>query len=144
MIIFALQIYKGDGLIPHNTVDPHDELSADGTAVSPDNKAKLKSSSSASSSSSNPDELENGVRPTHKAKHVNDVEGEAKVRLPKEVLAPFHDEKLLEDLGKRESDQSKQLHGFFATLALCHTVLAAVDEDGTIEYKAQSPDEAAL
>ena len=35
--------------------------------------------------------------------------------------------------------------GFFSVLALCHTVLASVDpETGHVEYKAQSPDEAAL
>jgi len=36
------------------------------------------------------------------------------------------------------------LHGFFAVLGLCHTALAAEPEPGVIEYKAQSPDEAAL
>ena len=38
-----------------------------------------------------------------------------------------------------------QQNGFWTTLALCHTVLTSVDpETDSIEYKAQSPDEAAL
>ncbi|KAI3600431.1 phospholipid-translocating atpase [Moniliophthora roreri] len=37
------------------------------------------------------------------------------------------------------------LHGFFSVLSLCHTALASVNSTtGVIEYKAQSPDEAAL
>ena len=64
--------------------------------------------------------------------------------MPKEVLVPFHDAKLDKDLQNQDSEQSRILHGFFAVLGLCHTVLAAEPEPGVIEYKAQSPDEAAL
>lgn len=67
-----------------------------------------------------------------------------KTVLPKEVLAPFHDPELLADLNNTETEQSRLLHGFFAVLGLCHTALAAEIEPGLIEYKAQSPDEAAL
>lgn len=67
-----------------------------------------------------------------------------KVALPKEVLAPFHDKTLNEDLQLHDTEQSRILHGFFAVLGLCHTVLAAEQQPGVIEYKAQSPDEAAL
>ncbi|KAF8801609.1 phospholipid-translocating P-type ATPase [Phlegmacium glaucopus] len=43
------------------------------------------------------------------------------------------------------SDSSKTLIGFFTVLSLCHSVLAAKDPvTGRVEYKAQSPDEAAL
>ena len=69
---------------------------------------------------------------------------EVKVALPKEVLLPFHDSTLEKDLEDQDSEQSRILHGFFAVLGLCHTVLAAEPEPGVIEYKAQSPDEAAL
>ncbi|ORX36159.1 putative phospholipid-translocating ATPase [Kockovaella imperatae] len=69
---------------------------------------------------------------------------EIKVALPKEVLQPFHDAELEKDLADHDSEQSRILHGFFAVLGLCHTVLAAEPEPGVIEYKAQSPDEAAL
>jgi len=43
------------------------------------------------------------------------------------------------------SDFSKTLIGFFTVLSLCHSVFAAKDPvTGKVEYKAQSPDEAAL
>lgn len=39
----------------------------------------------------------------------------------------------------------RNLNGFFSVLGLCHTVLTGTDPDtGAIQYKAQSPDEAAL
>ncbi|KAG5337166.1 hypothetical protein C0989_010433 [Termitomyces sp. Mn162] len=41
--------------------------------------------------------------------------------------------------------RARTLNGFFTVLALCHTVLTGTDpETGALEYKAQSPDEAAL
>ncbi|XP_076443578.1 phospholipid-transporting ATPase ID-like [Babylonia areolata] len=52
----------------------------------------------------------------------------------------FYDEELLKVV--RSGDQYS--HGFFLTLALCHTVMSQTLEDGTLEYQAQSPDEAAL
>ena len=43
------------------------------------------------------------------------------------------------------SDFSTTLIGFFTVLSLCHSVIAAKDPvTGKVEYKAQSPDEAAL
>ncbi|KAF7301327.1 Phospholipid-transporting ATPase [Mycena indigotica] len=40
---------------------------------------------------------------------------------------------------------ARSLNGFFKVLGLCHTVLTGEDPDtGALEYKAQSPDEAAL
>ncbi|KXN91421.1 Phospholipid-transporting ATPase DNF1 [Leucoagaricus sp. SymC.cos] len=65
----------------------------------------------------------------------------------------FHDAELARDIqqavyAEPESDNAahaRNLNGFFTVLALCHTVLTSVDpETGAIEYKAQSPDEAAL
>ncbi|KAG7093060.1 hypothetical protein E1B28_009352 [Marasmius oreades] len=65
----------------------------------------------------------------------------------------FHDSDLTADIEAayaEEPDSSiashaRNLNGFFSVLALCHTVLASVDsETGAIQYKAQSPDEAAL
>ncbi|XP_076466035.1 phospholipid-transporting ATPase ID-like [Babylonia areolata] len=52
----------------------------------------------------------------------------------------FYDQKLLEVV--RTGDP--HCHTFFTLLALCHTVMPEVHEDGTLEYQAQSPDEAAL
>ncbi|KAG8905995.1 hypothetical protein FRB99_007852 [Tulasnella sp. 403] len=58
----------------------------------------------------------------------------------------FVDSALQADLhGGASPEHSRSLNGFFATLALCHTVIASTDpETGMITYKAQSPDEAAL
>jgi phospholipid-translocating ATPase len=36
------------------------------------------------------------------------------------------------------------MNAFLTTLALCHTVIATTDDNGALQYKAQSPDEAAL
>lgn len=48
------------------------------------------------------------------------------------------------DLGSQNHDRDR--HGnYWTTLALCHTVLAGIDpKTGMLDYKAQSPDEAAL
>ncbi|KAL4247497.1 Phospholipid-transporting ATPase [Abortiporus biennis] len=68
-------------------------------------------------------------------------------------LPHFKDSDLRADLvaakaAYESSDSSpfaKPLNGFWSALALCHTVLTSVDpETDAIEYKAQSPDEAAL
>ncbi|WVQ68754.1 uncharacterized protein L199_006963 [Kwoniella botswanensis] len=116
------RIYTGDGKPPsHPTLthihsDPHQVQKA------------------SSGSSDSEDTAQNG-----------DEKGDdIKVALPKEVLAPFHDDELDKDLAAHDTEQSRILHGFFAVLGLCHTVLAAEPEPGVIEYKAQSPDEAAL
>lgn len=69
------------------------------------------------------------------------------------VTVHFHDGELTRDIfsavhadqDSTNADHARQLNGFFSVLALCHTVLTSVDkETGNIEYKAQSPDEAAL
>src|SRR6267154_206011 len=75
------------------------------------------------------------------------------IKLSSGVLKHFRDEQLSQDLvraveaepGCENAAQARSLNGFFSVLALCHTVLTAVDlTTGAIEYKAQSPDEAAL
>ncbi|KAG2742365.1 phospholipid-translocating P-type ATPase [Suillus brevipes Sb2] len=75
------------------------------------------------------------------------------VKLSSGVLKHFRDERLSQDLARaveaepdsENAAQARSLNGFFSVLALCHTVLTAVDPaTGAIEYKAQSPDEAAL
>ncbi|KAH9460825.1 hypothetical protein MJO29_009800 [Puccinia striiformis f. sp. tritici] len=60
------------------------------------------------------------------------------------AVKPFKDSVLMKDLAEVDSDQARSLYGFFACLALCHTVLVSEDDDGSIKYKAQSPDEQAL
>ncbi|KDR73714.1 hypothetical protein GALMADRAFT_71945 [Galerina marginata CBS 339.88] len=65
----------------------------------------------------------------------------------------FTDSRLLEDIREASkggahvnpSSHNAKLNDFFLVLSLCHTVMAAADaETGSINYKAQSPDEAAL
>ncbi|TFK36361.1 hypothetical protein BDQ12DRAFT_686784 [Crucibulum laeve] len=69
------------------------------------------------------------------------------------VTVHFRDEELSRDLQEAvnadeesgNTAHARQLNGFFTVLALCHTVLTSVDpHTHAIEYKAQSPDEAAL
>ncbi|CAG8530283.1 11561_t:CDS:10 [Diversispora eburnea] len=58
----------------------------------------------------------------------------------------FIDSKLYQDL-KADDQQSKAIQDFFSALALCHTVLVEHPDENNpyrIDYKAQSPDEAAL
>ncbi|KAH7907450.1 hypothetical protein BJ138DRAFT_1160138 [Hygrophoropsis aurantiaca] len=60
----------------------------------------------------------------------------------------FVSPKLAEDLSDRSSEQFTHLCAFFRALALCHSVLADKPEPKEqpyqLEYKAESPDEAAL
>ena len=78
-----------------------------------------------------------------------DVELQKKVSLRGDK---FQDPNLLYDIEKatdsNNSDpavQNSSLINFFTVLSLCHTVLAGIDpETGVVQYKAQSPDEAAL
>jgi len=76
-------------------------------------------------------------------------------KLSSGVLKHFRvrDERLSQDLARpveaepdsENATQARSLNGFFSVLALGHTGLTAVDPaTGAIEYKAQSPDEAAL
>jgi phospholipid-translocating ATPase len=75
------------------------------------------------------------------------------VKLSKGVLGRFHDATLAVDIEEatradptsENASHARSINGFFTVLSLCHTVLADVEpETGVIEYKAQSPDEAAL
>lgn len=56
--------------------------------------------------------------------------------------------KLAEDIADRSSEQASHIVAFFRALAVCHTVLADKPEPSEkphhLEYKAESPDEAAL
>lgn len=74
-------------------------------------------------------------------------------RAPPKITRHFRDEELARDLhiavqpdlDPISEAHARNLNGFFTVLSLCHTVLSNVDpETGKLEYKAQSPDEAAL
>ncbi|WVQ83909.1 hypothetical protein IAT38_006053 [Cryptococcus sp. DSM 104549] len=127
------KIYTGDGLPPAHPSLAHTH-GVDGPGEPHRHPADHDgiSKSPSGSSVSGPQKAE--LDPTDDVKTV----------LPKEVLASFHDAQLDKDLEAHDTEQSRILHGFFAVLGLCHTVLAAEPEPGVIEYKAQSPDEAAL
>lgn len=74
------------------------------------------------------------ARPPKVIHHFRDAE------LGRDLMSAVH-----EDLDSAGAAHARQLNGFFSVLALCHTVLTSVDpETGKMEYKAQSPDEAAL
>ncbi|KAI0273495.1 hypothetical protein BC834DRAFT_1024630 [Gloeopeniophorella convolvens] len=71
------------------------------------------------------------------------------VQLSGGVLRHFRSSQLFREIEAAAADprsSDRDRHGqFWTTLALCHTVLAGVDpRTGALEYKAQSPDEAAL
>ncbi|KAF4615383.1 hypothetical protein D9613_002558 [Agrocybe pediades] len=77
------------------------------------------------------------------------VEVDEKPRLSTTESERFTDPELHNDIyeASRRPDNANSLrvNMFFTVLSLCHTVLTATDpETGHIEYKAQSPDEAAL
>ncbi|XP_069818635.1 phospholipid-transporting ATPase IK-like isoform X3 [Dendropsophus ebraccatus] len=53
----------------------------------------------------------------------------------------FYDKSLCEEI---RGGQDPMLHEFFRAIALCHTVMVENNEEGTLVYKATSPDEEAL
>lgn len=64
----------------------------------------------------------------------------------KPIKLPFVDSELTRDLSPDNADSAhaKAINDFFTLLAICHTVLISTGPNGEIQYKAQSPDEAAL
>jgi phospholipid-translocating ATPase len=86
-----------------------------------------------------------GITPQEPANAAN-VE---RVQLAGGVLRHFRSAELSREIETAAADlrsPNRDRHGnYWTTLALCHTVLAGVDrKTGMLEYKAQSPDEAAL
>ena len=70
-----------------------------------------------------------------------------KNRYLREDKLTFIAPKAVEDLGNKASPQRESIITFFRALAICHTVLGDrfdPDNQNLIEYKAESPDEAAL
>lgn len=77
------------------------------------------------------------------------VAGAERVQLSSGVLRHFRSSQLSREVEAAAADpqsSDRDRHGnYWTTLALCHTVLASVHpRTGLLEYKAQSPDEAAL
>ena len=116
-----------------------------------DSEDKLSRTTSASASGS-------GSRPAtgQKTPNSTDVPNPATagaVKLSGGVLIHFRDSNLNTDIETAKANDpnsdtasfARMVNAFWSTLALCHTALVSVDpETGAIEYKAQSPDEAAL
>ena len=53
-------------------------------------------------------------------------------------------DKNIEKVLMEKSENGQRSRDFMTLMALCHTVLIDVGEDGEINYEAESPDEAAL
>ena len=106
-----------------------------------------------SSSTQSPEILEGKKTPSSSTEDIPDVLAAEKVGLAEGALAHFRDKELSADIAaatNADEDSECAVHarlinGFFTALALCHTALTSIDpETGAIQYKAQSPDEAAL
>lgn len=149
------RVYRGDPETPGDTEpvkeDPFltkTQLSAESSVVTaPENASSSRSHLENKVPGSTPSSTDNLGVP--------DPRVTAEVKLASGVLKRFKDHVLQGDIASatavnadtsaEDYAYSRSLHGFWLTLALCHTVLASVDpESGALEYKAQSPDEAAL
>ncbi|KAH9832873.1 phospholipid-translocating P-type ATPase [Rhodofomes roseus] len=106
-----------------------------------------------SSATQSPETLDVKKTPTSSTEDIPDVLAADKVGLAEGALSHFRDAELSADIAAamnadEESESAvhaRLINGFFTALALCHTALTSIDpETGAIQYKAQSPDEAAL
>lgn len=141
-------MYKGD---PEEVQENLPEVIPATLGVNTKPDARLSSADSSTAAGSNtgrPSDTKDGDPTT-----VPDTLAAEGVKVSKQVLYHFSDAQLKSDLESSiqadpesgNAAHARSLNGFFTVLALCHTVLTAVDpETGALEYKAQSPDEAAL
>ncbi|EMD38048.1 hypothetical protein CERSUDRAFT_113198 [Gelatoporia subvermispora B] len=130
-------VYKGDPESEENDEVPHKvEVLSDAELSRTTSSTRSPKKCTSPSSEDTPDPL-----------------GASAVQLAQGVLARFRDSTLAADVAAAvgaspdsgRSREAERMYGFWTTLALCHTALVAVDpETGALEYKAQSPDEAAL
>ncbi|TCD68462.1 hypothetical protein EIP91_010748 [Steccherinum ochraceum] len=142
--------YRGD---PEPENESEEEVTkVEGMDMSVEHLTKV-SSGPDSASSSRPSSGGNGSDPVSSVDKlaVADPKEATGVKLSEGVLRRFRDSELKKDIEEASGENAgnsahaRNLNGFWQTLALCHTVLTSVDpETGAIEYKAQSPDEAAL
>ncbi|KAG6885887.1 hypothetical protein C0993_008406 [Termitomyces sp. T159_Od127] len=93
-----------------------------------------------------------GPNPQHQCTSEGEIVIEEKKKTV-ETPVCFRDAMLAQDIeasvstdpNSENASHSRLLNGFFTVLALCHTVVTSTDPvTGKIEYKSQSPDEAAL
>lgn len=140
--------YKGDPEVSDDT----DKLMKAPLAEYSEDKLSRTTSASASGSGSRPPTGQK--TPPGSTDVPNPVTAKGGVKLSSGVLTHFRDSGLDADIdaAKTASDPNSEnasfarmINAFWSTLALCHTALVSVDPaTGAIEYKAQSPDEAAL
>jgi phospholipid-translocating ATPase len=96
------------------------------------------------------DSSSDATTPVPVEEQVPNVLTTSNIKLSASVLAHFRDAALTADLRHSvdpdaDTAFSRSSNAFFTVLALCHTVIASVDPlTHALEYKAQSPDEAAL
>lgn len=126
------KVYKGDA--------PGYE-SQENVALKPSPDVTSSSQSEPASSSPNPNSSATAVPdPTQAVARASILP-----RFTDAILAADLDRAAAPNPGPEDAAHFRSLNGFFSVLALCHTVLTSVDPTtGAIEYKAQSPDEAAL
>ncbi|KAG6843812.1 hypothetical protein H0H87_000218 [Tephrocybe sp. NHM501043] len=111
--------------------------------LAPDSIVDAKSSTSSSSTTASPP----AALAEHKydAKHTIDPLTLPAPRGPNRFASDSLNDDLREAAHTADPARARALNGFFTVLALCHTVLTGTDpETGALQYKAQSPDEAAL
>ncbi|KAG6908584.1 hypothetical protein DXG01_004071 [Tephrocybe rancida] len=140
----AGKVYRGEP-DAEETTTPKAGLSTQAlTPIVPlalDPKIDAKSSSSSSSTAASPSPPI--ATQTHDIKATPDLPAP---RGPNRfVSAPLSDDLRAAAAHSYDPTHARALNGFFSVLALCHTVLTGTDpETGALQYKAQSPDEAAL
>ncbi|KAF8077570.1 phospholipid-translocating ATPase [Lyophyllum atratum] len=124
---------------------PVDIKAGDPTSVS--------STSGESSSNDQRDAFSDSEKKEKHERAVPHIVASDRIKLAPQVMYPFSDATLSADLAASQhadpnspgAAHARSLNGFFSVLALCHTVLTGIDsQTGALEYKAQSPDEAAL
>jgi len=152
------KVYKGDPETPDGDGEPEKQAPSDPNGKDSESETALQRIPEAITEvrlSSAESSTAAGSRPSNSP---NEPTGQGDqspepVKLSKGVLKHFRDAILKADLeeavradpSSEHAPHARSLNGFFTVLALCHTVLAVVDPvSGEKEYKAQSPDEAAL
>ncbi|KAF5381402.1 hypothetical protein D9615_008408 [Tricholomella constricta] len=142
----AGKVYRGD---PESVREKHPDVQPVAPLTKGANPASLPASSSGESSiaaGSNDDQKD-------LATAVPEPPAPGATKLSPQIIYHFSDATLAAGLqasasadpNSPDAAHAQSFNGFFSVLALCHTVLTGVDpETGSLEYKAQSSDEAVL
>ena len=135
------RVYKGDASSAAANEDvarigtvPEAEASGSTAGDGRASRASSHKNSSSSSTTTDPLNADAVKKAEHVLVHFRDTELEADIATAREARS-----------GSADDRHGRMLNGFWTVLALCHTALVSVDPaSGAIQYKAQSPDEAAL